>query len=167
MSAKKKSKIAQDTKDFIKEFKKVEETKVETTAEDESSLKTILKDKKKDLKEVLSNTKNKAKESLNVEVNLDEIKETNKVIKDKVKDLPSEALGTIQTKVIDKVQDAAADYAVGKVFKGNFFKLKSTFLSPASDLTKFTTKLLISSSTLTSSLVLSSMLYTYPFHNLY
>ena len=44
MSAKKKSKISQDTKDFIKEFKKVEETKVETTVEDESSLKTILKD---------------------------------------------------------------------------------------------------------------------------
>ena len=42
MSAKKKSKISQDTKDFIKEFKKVEETKVETTVEDESSLKTIL-----------------------------------------------------------------------------------------------------------------------------
>ena len=77
---------------------------------------------KKDLKEVLSNTKDKAKESLNVEVNLDEIKETTKVIKDKVKDLPSEALDTIQTKVIDKVQDAAADYAVGKVFKENFFK---------------------------------------------
>jgi D-alanyl-D-alanine carboxypeptidase len=122
MSAKKKSKISQDTKDFIKELKKVEETKVETTVEDESSLKTILKDKKKDLKEVLSNTKNKAKESLNVEVNLDEIKETNKVIKDKVKDLPSGALDTIQTKVIDKVQDAATDYAVSKVFKGNFFK---------------------------------------------
>lgn len=122
MSAKKKSKISQDTKDFIKEFKKVEETKVETTVEDESSLKTILKDKKTDLKEVSSNTKDKAKESLNVEVNLDEIKETTKVIKDKVKDLPSEALDTIQTKVIDKVQDAAADYAVGKVFKENFFK---------------------------------------------
>ena len=82
----------------------------------------ILKDKKKDLKEVSSNTKNKAKESLNVEVNLDEIKETTKVIKDKVKDLPSEALDTIQTKVIDKVQDAATDYAVSKAFKGNFFK---------------------------------------------
>lgn len=110
MSAKKKSKISQDTKDFIKEFKNVEETKV----------KDIIKEKKEEVKEAVDTTKDKAKEDFNVKV--DEVKQTTKVIKDKVKDLPSEALDTVQTKVIDKVQDVATDYAISKVFKGNFFK---------------------------------------------
>ena len=80
---------------------------------------------------------NDKKDSFNVDVNLDEIKDkatdefkhvTNEVkentesFKDKVKDLLGDTLDSIGGKIVDTAKDAVTDYATDKVFKGGFFK---------------------------------------------
>lgn len=110
MSEKKKLKTFKDIKESLKENEKIEEAK------------DFLKNKK---------------DSFNVDVNLDEIKdkttdefknvtdeikEDTKSFKDKVKDLPGDTLESVGNKIVDNVKDLATDYATEKVVKGGFFK---------------------------------------------